>query len=184
MRSRASRQAAAPLLALLAACCLGGSWGQGPSPDDFSGPGLGGALPGVPSYVMLAAAPPSSLSASDCALVGAILRNFHPGAPTVTLTACAVFALPAQPSVSVLNYTVAFADLIQMGNFYTSLNNAGVWSGMFNALNLGCGSEGTYTDAFNGTGPYTGLIRSQAGAPFAGTLRSSPRSSSGSLVCR
>jgi hypothetical protein len=96
-------QAAAPLLALLAACCcVGGSLGQG----DFSGPGLGAALPGVPSFVLLAAPPPFSLAASDCALVGAILRNFHPGAPIVTATSCSVSALPAQPSVSVLNYTV------------------------------------------------------------------------------
>jgi hypothetical protein len=32
---------------------------------------------------------------------------------------------------------VAFADLVEMGDYYKALNSEGVWSGLFNALMLG-----------------------------------------------
>lgn len=46
-----------------------------------------------------------------------------------------------------------------MGAYYESLNNENVWAAIFNSFGLGCGAEGTYSDAFNGGGEALELHR-------------------------
>ena len=79
---------------------------------------------------------------------------------------------PAFPAPTHLTPQVYFSDLNDMGSYYASLNNQGVWEAIMIPLGLPCASEGSYTDLLwqSGGGGIikTGVIAVIAGAPVAG----------------